>query len=670
MRVYEYSKKTGKASKELIALLIENGFEVSSHMSVLPEEAIVFLNKKFESPAQKKETQAVAVNPPRAEAAPVKPLSAPKQVEQNKMEISASVLQSKKTSPSVGAPEEFVVKAMTVAEFAEKTKKPLVEVILSLLKKGVVASRNQVISEEVVVELARQYELKFAAVAPVVGQAEQGRFEAVAGGHSEERLPVVVVIGHVDHGKTTFLDYVRKTRVAAREKGGITQHLGAYEAHTKHGSIVFLDTPGHEAFSRMRVRGIKAADVAILVVAADDGVMPQTVEAIKAAQAINLPIIVALNKIDKVSATQIEKVKQALTQYGLVAEEWGGQTVVMPISAKMGTGVDALLEVVSLQAQLMELAANPRVAAQGFVLESKLEKGLGLVATVICQQGTLRVGDYFVAGAVAGKVTALIDSAGKRIKEAGPSIPVLVAGFDKSPQAGDPFEVVTLDEYKKARQQHVAPERFRGSAVAAENALNLIIKADNMSSMEAILGAIGKLSGKTFKELNVLHGAIGAVSESDVDLAANTKALIYGFHIKVEPNAALLAQKNNVSIKLFDIIYKMLEELAVVAEQGRPVKMVTKKTGEAVVLKVFDIKGLGVIAGAQVKSGICSKSGSMVIWRGKYKVGEGAIKSLQRDKKTVKEVHAGFECAFMVDGFNDWQVDDRVECFMEATENS
>jgi translation initiation factor IF-2 len=645
VRVYEYSKKCGLSNKELISLLNDHGFEAPSHMSVLSDEAIAFLEKRFMQAPKKTSPE---VPSKKAEA--------------------AMITQEKISEKTAAVPEGFAVKAMTVSEFAEKTKKPLVDVILSLLKKGIVASKNQVISEEVVQELALQYEIKIAEHVSVTAKEGQGRFESVAGAHSEERLPVVVVIGHVDHGKTTLLDFVRKTRVAAREKGGITQHLGAYEAQTKHGSIVFLDTPGHEAFSRMRVRGIKAADIAILVVAADDGVMPQTIEAIKAAQAINLPIIVAINKVDKVSPAQVEKVKHSLSQYGLVPEEWGGQTVVMPISAKLGTGVDELLEVVTLQAQLMELAANPQVAAQGFVLESKLEKGLGLVATIICQQGTLHVGDYFVAGSITGKVTALINSVGKRVKEVRPSVPVLVAGFDQLPQAGDPFEVVSQEEYKKYRQNQVAPGRVRGAAVSSENALNLIIKTDNVSSLEAVLGAIGKFSGKAFKEFNVLHGAIGAITESDIDFAIGTKALVYGLHVKVEPNAALLAQKNGVIVKLFDIIYKMLEDLEVVAEQGRPAKIVTKKIGEAVVLKVFDIKSLGVVAGAQIKSGLCSRNGKMVIWRGKYKVGEGSIKSLQRDKKSVKEVHAGFECAFMVDGFTDWQVDDRVECFLETSE--
>lgn len=713
VRVYEFSKTSGLSSKELVKLLQEHNFDVSSHMSVLTDKAIAFLEKhiaaekagkssvasaqaekKKAEPAKKPVTEKATVQPEEKPVeskpvapevkAPVQPVQAPakpspvtttppKPEQKSVQTTSSSYAKSAMQKHAPLEPEPLVVTSMTVGDFAEKSKKPLVDVIIYLMKKGIIAARNQVVSEEIVADLAKHYELKTVeSKTPASEKTTTDRFQTVAGEKQAERLPVVVVIGHVDHGKTTLLDYIRKTRVAAREKGGITQHLGAYEAHTQFGDIVFLDTPGHEAFSLMRVRGIKVADIAILVVAADDGIMPQTIEAIRAAQQNNITIIIALNKIDKVNAQQIDKVKHSLSQYNLTPEEWGGQTVVMPISAKLGQGVDSLLEVVCLQAQLMELAANPEVTARGFVLESKVEKGLGFVATVICQQGTLRVGDFFTAGNVQGKVNVMVDSTGARVKEALPSVPVLVAGFDQLPQVGAPFEVVTLEEYKKARQmQSAAAGKFRGiSAAINEQALSLIIKADNVSSLEAVLGAIEKLSGKAFKNFNVVHAAIGPISESDVLLAADTQALIYGLHVKMQSNINTVAQKHDVTIKLFDIIYKMLEDLEVVAEQGKPVKMITKKTGEAVVLKVFDIKGLGVIAGSQVKSGVCSHKGKVIVFRGKYKVGEGQIKGLQREKKAVKEVHAGFECGFLIEGFNDFQVDDRIECYLETPENA
>lgn len=698
VRIYEFSKTSGVSSKELIKLLQEHNFDVSSHMTVLTDKALEFLEKHMKASKtsasdkaqvapekQKAPEPVIPTKPAQQEAKPVQqtPIvpprnSTPSPAHRSKSPQAPSAYAKQEaryapTAPKAVTPVEaapFKIASMTVGEFAEKSKRPLVDVIVYLMKKGVIAARNQIVSEEVITDLARHYELKL--IEPVSAKAsgdvqKSERFQTNVTEKQAERLPVVVVIGHVDHGKTTLLDYIRKTRVAAREKGGITQHLGAYEAHTKFGDLVFLDTPGHEAFSLMRVRGIKVADIAILVVAADDGVMPQTVEAIRAAQQNGITIIVALNKIDKVNAAQIDKVKHSFSQYNLTPEEWGGQTVVMPISAKLGQGVDSLLEVVCLQAQLMELAANPDVSARGFVLESKVEKGLGFVATVISQQGTLRVGDYFTAGEVQGKVSVLVDSAGNRVKQALPSVPVLVAGFDQLPQVGASFEVVSADEYKKARQAQTAgAAKFRGvSAALGKQALNLIIKADNVSSLEATLGGIEKLSGKAFKGFHIIHAAVGPISESDVLLAADTQSLIYGLHVKVQQNAGAAIQKHDVTIKLFDIIYKVLEDLEIVAEQGKPVKMITKKTGEATVLKIFDIKGLGVIAGSHVKSGVCSRNGKVIVFRGKYKVGEGLIKGLQRDKKAVKEVHAGFECGFLIDGFSDWQVDDRIECYLE-----
>ncbi len=350
-------------------------------------------------------------------------------------------------SKSSEEPEKRVLKggtihkeAMTVADLAQAAGVPVSDVIITLLKKGVAATINQLLPEERVVELAAEYEL-------TIEEKPEAKTEEITAlsekeeGEWKERLPVVVIIGHVDHGKTTLLDYIRKTRVASREKGGITQHLGAYEVPTKQGSIVFLDTPGHEAFSLIRVRGIKVADIAIVIIAADDGIKPQTVEAITAAKNAGIPIVVAINKVDKVPPAQVETVKSQLSQYELVPEEWGGETIVMPISAKEGTGVDELLEVLVLQAQLMELKANTTVPARGYVLESHLEKGRGPVATVICQHGILRVGDYFAAGQATGRVSSLVDSFGKRVKQTGPSVPVQVAGLSQLAHSGDLFEV-------------------------------------------------------------------------------------------------------------------------------------------------------------------------------------------------------------------------------------
>jgi len=687
MRVYEFAKKAGISSKELIALLVSNKFDIASHMSILSDEALQFLNSQNKKEQQSKQSAApvmqknthekkeVIVKPSQVESPATPQRAARKDTSVTVAPVKISRAFSKQPTQVLAASEHakdkevsITIEPMTVADFIEKTQKSLAEVIVFLLKKGIVASKNQVINEQAVGDLARHFGVTIIErAAPATHEADTGRLATTDG--VEPRMPVVVVVGHVDHGKTTLLDFIRKTRVAAREKGGITQHLGAYEVATKQGKIVFLDTPGHEAFSLIRSRGMRVADIAILVVAADDGVMPQTIEAIKAAQQAKITLIVALNKIDKASKVQIESTKRQLSQHGLMPEEWGGQTVIMSISGKLGTGVEDLLEVVALQANIMELTTRTDVPASGFVLESKLEKGLGCVATVICQQGILHVGDIFLAGSASGRVSALIDSRGKRIKEIRPSEPALVAGFDSLPKAGDLFQVMSQDDMKKKRQEAQlisAKPQAKNRKSASEHTLNIVFKADNASSLEALSGSINKLSGKMFKECNVVLSGVGSITESDVTFAIDTKSVIYGLHVKVEPNALILAQRSTISIKLYDIIYKLIEDLQLVAEEGRPVEKVTKKIGEATVLKVFDIKGLGVIAGAVIRSGRFAREGNVIIYRGKTIVGKGPIKSLQRDKKSVKEVHSGFECAFLIDGFVDWQEDDRVECYLET----
>lgn len=648
MRVYEFAKKYNLTNKDILQHIKDAGFSVQSHMSLLPDDIKAALEKRLS--AGKKEAFSGRRTSGQASHAGRAPLRrAPDSARQQEERGEESVFRA----------------SQTVGEFCERSQRPLSEVILALLRKGVAATKNQTIPEKIVVELASLYGLKLVDV-PQVQQAQPDKLPVREG--QEPRLPVVVVIGHVDHGKTTLLDFIRKTRVAAREKGGITQHVGAYRATTAHGDLIFVDTPGHEAFTMMRTRGARVADVAILVVAADDGVMPQTLEALRVARTAELPIIVAINKVDKVAPAQLDVVRRSLAQHDLVPEEWGGQTVCVPISAKMGTGIDALLDVVVLQSQMMDLKADITIPAQGMILESKFERGLGPTATVICRHGILRVGDYFVAGAVKGRATVLVDSSGRRIKEAHPSEPVHVAGFDSLASVGDVFKVVSQAEYRA--YQGGDAQRAQQRTAVPENALSLIVKTDSLSSGEAFLSSITKLSGKAFKQLYVVQSGIGPVLESDVELAATTKAMIIGLHVRVESAAVLLAQKLGVVIKSHDIIYKALEDLAAIAEQGRPIKMVTKKIGEATVLKVFDIKALGIVAGAQVKTGRLAREGILTVYRGKRRVAEGKITSLQRDRKAVKEVHAGFECAFMIDGFTAWEVDDRVECSIEVPAES
>lgn len=562
---------------------------------------------------------------------------------------------------------ELVAAPMSVVDLAEKLHIPVNTLIVTLLRKGIVAARNQVLSEHIVGQVAAMYDAHIVEP-PAKATLEHTIKEVAIGEDRVVRLPIVVVMGHVDHGKTTLLDFIRNTRVAVREKGGITQHLGAYRAKTSKGDIVFLDTPGHEAFSMIRTRSSNVADIAILIVAADDGVMPQTIEALECARAVGLPIIVAINKVDKATPKQIEEVKTQLSRQNLVPEDWGGQTPVVLISAKTGQGIDDLLDVVILQSQLMDLHAMLDVPASGYVLESHLEKGRGPVATIICHNGILHVGDSFVCGSVQGRVSSLKYSLGAFVQSVEPSIPVQVAGFSASPHVGDIIKVVSAQALKRGARGEERPAA-KTAQVMQEGALGLIIKTDNRSSLEAVLNSIQKLSQKTYRKLYIVSSDIGAITERDVVLAADTNAMIYGLHIKVEANAVSLIHRLNIPIRLFDIIYKLLEDLELVAQEGRPIKMKRKKIGEAIVLKVFDIKKLGVVAGAQVTDGYCSREGTMIVYRGKHKVGSGKITSLQKEKSAVKEVRKGFECAFMIDGFDSWQVDDRVECFVDVRES-
>lgn len=662
MRIYEFAKKHGVTSKSLIEELTLEGFTVGSHMSMLTNQEIEFLNKKYEKPTNNPES--ILIDKKIEKSLESKPL--PKPVNQpvyNRPFVNPrSVI--KKAVVEIPAPTEILLTAMTPEEFADKVHQPTNDVILTLLRWGIIAPKNSMLDEAAVERLAAHYNI--AVTHPEV--AQEHKEEILISDKPEVRLrpPVLVILGHVDHGKTTLLDYIRKSRIAAREKGGITQHLGAYHVNTKHGGIVFLDTPGHEAFSKIRVRGVKTADIAILIVAADDGIMPQTLEAIKIAKQMAVPIIVAINKVDKVDPLRLEVVKRQLADQDLLPEEWGGQVIVMPISAKTGQGVDELLDMIDLQAQMMELSADYAGHAKGFVLESKLEKGRGSVATILLQQGSLKIGDYFIAGSVSGRVSSMIDSYGKQLKEVGPTNPVRVAGFSDLPNSGDFFEAVSKKDSRKPRNE--VDQDHRG-IVLHEKAIKLVIKTDSNSTKEALLDSIKKVAKKIkHTDIAVLSSGVGDITERDIMFASNTGSAIIGLHVKIEPNATQLAQRMSVSVTLFDIIYKLLEYLQESSDKLKEIKMIQKKTGEAEIRKVFDIKKLGIVAGCAVKEGTFVKNGNVVVWRGKYKIGEGPITSLQRDGKTVKEVHTGFECAFMAEGLTDFAEGDRVECFVSVAE--
>ncbi len=664
MRVYELSKQLNIPSKQLLEVLRKKGFNVKSHMSALESEAVEFLQKKYSDKSSESNlTQKETMQKEQVKSAPKK------QIHKKKPPVFtrkvAPVQEKSKviSKDEVKESKEIVLRPMTIAEVSTAIGEPVNDLILSLLQSGIAAAINQQLSEEIIKQLIKPYDVKIVKAAAQASELLQPLVTQKAEGALENRLPVVVVLGHVDHGKTTLLDFIRKTRIVAKEKGGITQHLGAYQAKTDHGNLVFLDTPGHEAFPKMRQRGIKVADIAILVVAADDGVMPQTIEVIKHLKSLKIPIIVAINKIDKVDKNKIEGVKRQLAEQDLLPEEWGGDIVSIPISATTGDGVNQLVEMVALQAQLLELQASMKGAAKCYVLESKLEKGRGPVATLICQQGTLQLGDYFVCGNTTGRVSSIKSSYGKNIKSAAPSVPVQVAGFKELPEVGDLFGVVAKNEMRKKATKETTPSPMR--YVTQEKALNLIIKTDTDSSREALLDALGQLASKDTVGINLIHSGVGDISEGDVELAFSTGSEIIGFHVKADSKARQLGKRRKVSIDIYNIIYKLLEALQKQTEKEKVVETVRTLIGEAIVRRVFDIKGVGVVAGSYVKDGRFVKEGYVVAWRGRQKIGEGKIISLQREKKHVKEIRAGFECGFVVEGITDWYVDDRAECYLD-----
>lgn len=570
-------------------------------------------------------------------------------------------------------------KEMPLFEVATLMGKQSSELISTLLRQGKVCNKNQILSVDIIKNLAQQFGLEFSVTQPVKKAADVKKDLLIDGGSS--RWPVVVIMGHVDHGKTSLLDYILKTKVAAREKGGITQHISVYQVESSRGKIVFLDTPGHEAFSYLRKRGARVTDIVVLVVAADDGVMPQTVEAIKHAQEAQVPIIVAMNKIDKLngSPTGLETIKRQLAQHNLMAEDWGGDVIFAPVSAKTGEGVDNLLDMITLQAQMMELKGHAEQPGKAFIVESRLDKGYGPVATAICTEGTIKVGDHFVCGDAVGKVRLLLDPFGNRLEQAGPSTPVNIVGFGSNSGMSDWLHVVPVETYLKVRSgkrdEKSSATGFmqqQDPFAAVKNQITLMIKADTRGSLEAILHSIEKLS-KEKKDIGcsiaIASSAIGDITENDIDVAESIGAELIGFSVKAEKNAVFLAKDKQVNVSLYGIIYELIEHIAKMLEAKKVIKKTWKKTGEAVVRKVFDIKGIGIIAGCYLREGICSRTSKVVCMRANKKMGEGKITSLQRDRKSVKEIHTGFEFAFSADAFNEWQEDDVVQCFTEVEAN-
>ncbi len=513
----------------------------------------------------------------------------------------------------------------------------------------------------------------------------------VSGAGGEARPPVVTVMGHVDHGKTSLLDRIRETKVAAGEAGGITHHIGAYQARTADGSLVtFIDTPGHAAFSQMRARGAQVTDVVVLVVAADDGVMPQTIEAIAHAKAAGVPIIVAVNKVDKADANP-QRVRQALLEHNLVAEDFGGETIFVDVSATKGTGVEKLLEMIALQAEVLELRANQKGAARGVVVEAELDRGRGPLATVLVREGTLEPGDAIVAGSVYGRVRSLYDAEGGTVKQAGPSTPVRIVGLSGVPLAGDELLVVKNErEAKQIVDHRLALEQQKAAQAAeatkpgalstealfarmeglGERELFAVVKADVQGTVEAIREALAKLSTEKVK-LSVIHYGVGGVKESDVMLAAASKAVIFAFHVRPEPAARKLAEQEAVSIRSFDIVYELLDDAVLLMRGLLPPKETEKRLGSALVKELFHIPKLGTIAGSAIEEGKISRSARARILRDGVVIYAGKLSSLRRFKDDVREVSAPLECGIGVENYNDVKVGDRIEAFeIEQTPDS
>ncbi len=572
-----------------------------------------------------------------------------------------------------------LVPGMTVKEFAELIGQRPADIMRKLMDMGQMLTFNQTMNVDAAVIIAEENGIKMDLSTEKVGEELlESIVQTEEDAQLESRPPVVTIMGHVDHGKTSLLDAIRQTKVAEGEAGGITQHIGAYTVAVRGKQVTFLDTPGHEAFTAMRGRGAKITDIVILVVAADDGVMPQTIEAIHHAKAASVPIIVAINKIDKPGANS-DRVKNALSEHGLISESWGGDTIMVEVSAKEKTGLDTLLEMILLQSEVLELKADPHRLAKGVVVEAKLERGRGPVATVLVQSGTLRVGDVFVVGIFSGKVRALITHTGAKVQEAGPSIPVEVAGLPGVPSAGDVFQAVKDERVAReiaedrARKQRTADlsgsakvtldDLFAKIKEGSVKELALVIKSDVQGSAEALTAGVEKLATAAIK-LRVIHSGVGGITESDVLLAAASNAIVVGFNVRPEPKAASLAEQQGVDIRLYTIIYDALAEIKAAMEGLLEPTLKERTLGRAEVRQVFTVSKAGVIAGSYVVDGTITRAAVGVrVLRDNVVVYEGKLGSLRRFKDDVREVQQGYECGISVENFNDIKAGDIIEAY-------
>ncbi|MGH0588183.1 translation initiation factor IF-2 [Bacillus mycoides] len=679
IRVHEYAKKNNISSKDLMTKLKEMNIEVSNHMTMLEDEVVNKLDNQYSAGAEK---------PSVADEFEVeeKVVRSKKNSNKNKKKGKANEdkrqdnFAGRQQTPIVETPDKITFSgSLTVGDLAKKLSKEPSEIIKKLFMLGIMATINQDLDKDTIELIATDYGIEVEEEV-VVSETEFETFidEQDDEENLKERPAVVTIMGHVDHGKTTLLDSIRNSKVTAGEAGGITQHIGAYQVDVNDKKITFLDTPGHAAFTTMRARGAQVTDITILVVAADDGVMPQTVEAISHAKAAGVPIIVAVNKMDKPAANP-DRVMQELTEYELVPEAWGGDTIFVPISAIQGEGIDNLLEMILLVSEVEEYKANPNRYAAGTVIEAQLDKGKGTIATLLVQNGTLRVGDPIVVGTSFGRVRAMVSDIGRRVKVAGPSTPVEITGLNEVPQAGDRF--MAFADEKKARQigesraqEALVAQRGEKSKFSLEDLfqqiqegdvkeINLIVKADVQGSVEAMAASLRKIDVEGVK-VKIIHTGVGAITESDIILASASNAIVIGFNVRPDVNAKRTAELEKVDVRLHRIIYKVIEEIESAMQGMLDPEFEEKVIGQAEVRQTFKVTKVGTIAGCYVIDGKITRDSGVRIIRDGVVVFEGKLDTLKRFKDDVKEVAQNYECGITIERFNDLKEGDIIEAYV------
>lgn len=680
IRVYELAKELDISSKELINLLMDEfGIEVKNHMSVIENEDADLIKELMSDKAKQQagdaEEKKGLVEEYEDMVAEEVNRNGKKNKNKNKRFVQGKEYTGDEEQEGDDIDSIEIGNTITVKELSEKLKKPSSEVIKALIFSGVMAALNQEIDFKTAEKVAEKFEVMLSLKEESVEEVEEIE-EVEEDSFVEKRPPIVTVMGHVDHGKTSLLDAIRKSKVTEKEAGGITQHIGAYTVNLNGEKITFLDTPGHEAFTSMRARGAQITDIVILVVAADDGIMPQTEEAINHCKAADVPMIVAINKIDR-PAANIDKVKQELTEFGLLAEDWGGDTICVPVSAKSKEGLESLLEMVLLTAEMQELKANSSRKAKGTVVEAKLDKGRGPVATLLVQNGTLHVGDSILVGTTYGRIRAMFDDKGKNIKAAGPSIPVEILGLSEVPSAGDKFNVVkdekTAREMANSRKDKFKDQYLQSNRVSLEDLYNqiqegkvkelaLIVKADVQGSVEALKQSLEKLSTDSVK-VRVIHDGVGAITETDVTLATASNAIIIGFNVRPDNNAITLSEKEKVDIKTYRIIYDAIEDIksAMIGMLEPDFKEVV--LGRAEARQIYKISSIGTIAGCYVLDGKIVRNSDIRLIRNGIVILESKLASLKRFKDDAKEVNTGYECGLSIEKFNDIKEGDIIESY-------